>query len=79
MIKISKRTVEALEPQERDIDHYDEDLKGFGVRVRPSGRRTYFVMMRHKCVMRRFTIGSHGSVTSEMAGLIQRKWRDVWS
>ena len=69
MIRISKRTVEALEPQGRDVDHYDEDLKGFGVRVRPSGRRTYFVMMRHKCVMRRFTIGSHGAVTPESARL----------
>jgi integrase len=69
MIKISKRTVEALEPQDRDVDHYDEDLKGFGVRVRPSGRRTYFVMMRHRCIMRRFTIGSHGAVTAEAARL----------
>lgn len=69
MIKISKRTVDALELQERDIDFYDEELKGFGVRVRPSGRKTYFVMMRHRCVMRRFTIGSHGSVNSEMARL----------
>jgi integrase len=39
------------------------------VRVRPSGRKTYFVMMRHKCVMRRFTIGSHGAVTAEAARL----------
>jgi integrase len=69
MIKISKRTVEALEPQDRDVDHYDEDLKGFGIRVRPSGRRTYFVMMRHRCVMRRFTIGSHGALTAEAARL----------
>ena len=69
MIKICKRIVEALEPQDDNVDYYDEDLKGFGVRVRPSGRKTYFVMMRHKCVMRRFTIGSHGSVTSEIARL----------
>ena len=27
MIKISKRTVEALEPQDREIDYFDEDLK----------------------------------------------------
>lgn len=67
MIKISKRIVEALEAQDRDVDYYDDDLKGFGVRVRPSGRRTYFVMMRHKYVMRRFTIGSHGAVTAEAA------------
>jgi integrase len=69
MIRISRRTVEALEPQDRDVDHYDEDLKGFGVRVRPSGRKTYFVMMRHRCVMRRFTIGTHGAVTVEAARL----------
>jgi integrase len=69
MMRISKRTVDALEPQERDVDHYDEDLKSFGVRVRPSGRKTYFVMMRHRGVMRRFTIGSHGAVTAELARL----------
>jgi integrase len=69
MIKISKRIVEALEIQDRDVDYYDDDLKGFGVRVRPSGRKTYFVMMRHRCVMRRFNIGSHGAVTAESARL----------
>ena len=69
MIKISKRIVDAIEPQDRDVDYYDEDVKGFGMRVRPSGRKTYFVMMRHKGVMRRFTIGSHGSVTPELARL----------
>ncbi len=69
MIKISRRTVESLEPTERDMDYYDEDLKGFGIRVRPSGRKTYFVMMRHKCVMRRFTVGTHGSVAPEQARL----------
>jgi integrase len=51
------------------VDYYDEDLKGFGVRVRPSGRKTYFVMMRHKYVMRRFTVGSHGAVAPEQARL----------
>jgi integrase len=69
MIKISKRTVEALEPSDRDVDYYDEDLKGFGVRVRPSGRKTYFVMMRHKYVMRHFTVGSHGAIAPEQARL----------
>ncbi len=40
MIKISKRNVEALEVRDLDIDHFDDDLKGFGVRVRLSGRKT---------------------------------------
>lgn len=67
--RISKRTVDALEASDRDQDHYDSDLKGFGVRVRRSGRKTYFVMMRHKCVMRRFTIGTHGALSPEQARL----------
>jgi hypothetical protein len=29
MIKMSKRTVKALEPEDRDVDHRDKDLKGF--------------------------------------------------
>lgn len=31
MIKIPNRAVDSLEPQERDVDDYDEDHKGFGL------------------------------------------------
>ena len=55
-IRISKRTVESLQVGTADLDFFDEDLKGFGVRVRISGRKTYFVLKRHREVLRRFTI-----------------------
>ena len=66
-IRISKRTVEGLPAGTADLDFFDEDLKGFGVRVRPSGRKTYFVLKRHREVLRRFTIGPHGAITPELA------------
>ncbi|MEP7171898.1 MAG: site-specific integrase [Aestuariivirga sp.] len=67
ILHISKRQVDALVPTERDLDFFDDDLKGFGVRVRTSGRKTYFVLMRHRGVLRRFTIGAHGAVSPELA------------
>ena len=45
-IRISKRIVDALESGTTDLDFFDDDLKGFGVRVRTSGRKSYFVLMR---------------------------------
>lgn len=67
MSKLSKRVVEAFPVEARDRDYYDDEIKGYGIRVRSSGRRTYFVMTRLNGVMRRFTIGAHGPVTAEMA------------
>ena len=42
MAKISKRTVDVLEPRDREHVLWDDELRGFGVR-RPSGRKTYIV------------------------------------
>ena len=66
-IRISKRVVDALEPGATDLDFFDDDLKGFGFRVRTSGRKSYFVMMRFHGVLKRFTIGPHGAITTELA------------
>ena len=35
--RITKRTVDSLEAAKSDYVRWDGDLKGFGVRVRPSG------------------------------------------
>jgi len=61
-IRITKRIVDAAVPdgdKERVI--WDSELKGFGVRVRPSGMKSYIV---HKRIGRRqfkYTIGNHGA------------------
>lgn len=67
MAKISKRTIEALTPQETDFFLWDDELKNFGVRVMPSGRKTFLVQYRAKGRTRRVKIGVFGSVTPDEA------------
>ena len=67
MAKITKRTVDALLGQERERVVWDDDLKGFGVRVHPSGRRVYIVKTRYRGRVIKMTIGPHGAVTPSYA------------
>lgn len=67
MPKLTKRTVDQLAPGPVEMVHWDDELRGFGVRVWPSGRKVYVVMSRVKGRLRRITIGPHGPVTAEQA------------
>ena len=44
--RLGKRTVDAIVPGERPFVVYDEALTGFGVRVMPSGTKTWVVEYR---------------------------------
>jgi len=44
--KITKRLVDGLRPEARLYAVYDTELKGFGVRVMPSGLCPYFIEYR---------------------------------
>jgi integrase len=65
--KITKRTVDAaVVDAARDTWLWDSEIKGFGVRLRPNGRKTYIVEYRpggggRRAPKRRYTIGPHGS------------------
>ena len=67
MAKITKRTVDALAGQERERVVWDDDLKGFGVRVHPTGRKVYIVKTRYRGRVIKMTIGPHGAVTLSYA------------
>lgn len=64
--KLTKRFVESITPHEKDeLLLWDSEIKGFGVRVFPTGRRTYFVQYRNQFgSTRRKKIGVHGSPTT---------------
>lgn len=60
--KLTKRTVDAASPPESgELWIWDTDLKGFFLRVRPSGRKVYAVRYRLGSTQNTFTIGPHGS------------------
>lgn len=60
-MKITKRTVDSATPGDRDAFLWDAELKGFGLKVNPKGRKVYVIQYRVAGRQRRFTIGHHGS------------------
>ena len=62
--KITKRSVDAILLGDRDHFLWDEELKGFGLKVTPKGARSYIYQYRlggREAKVRRYTIGGHGS------------------
>ncbi len=67
MTRLTLRTVEAAEVQDRDYIIWDDDLPGFGLRVFKSGKRSYLVQYRALGRSRRYSIGLHGVWTPQAA------------
>ena len=63
-LRLSTRTVGRLSVAEREAIFWDLDLPGFGVRVYPSGTKTFVVQSRGEGRSRRLTIGRHGAITA---------------
>ncbi len=66
-MKLTKRSVEAISPETRELIIFDDEVKGFGLRVWPSGKKTYLVQYRSGGRTRRVKIGRHGILTAEQA------------
>lgn len=70
-IKISKATVNAIEPGSADTFYWDEQLKGFGLKITPKGKKVYVCQYRAgggaAGASRRQTIGAHGVLTPDEA------------
>jgi integrase len=70
MSKLTKRFLDCLkpEPARGDQTHWDDSLKGFGVRVRASGSMSWVIMYRNRDNrLRKYTIGQVGVLTPEEA------------
>lgn len=67
MTKITKRSVDAAAPTDKEFFIWDDELKGFGLRVYPSGRKMYLAQFRAGGRLRRVNIGLHGAVTPDLA------------
>ena len=70
--RITKRTVDALKPSSTDRFLWDSEIRGFGLKVTPSGRKSYVVQYRmpglgRRGFARRITLGDHGLLAPEEA------------
>jgi integrase len=69
--RITKRAADAAKPREQEYFLWDGELLGFGLRVLPSGVKSYVAKYRlgpgRRAPVRRVTIGKHGKVTADAA------------
>jgi integrase len=75
-VKLTKRIVEGAEPPRstQDLNLWDSEVPGFGVRVRAGGSRVYVVEYRNREQRkRRLTLGPHGRVTVDQARELARQ------
>lgn len=66
--KITKRAIESIQSVGgKDILVWDSDLKGFGCKITPAGKRIFVLQYRVGGRQRRFTIGQLGALTVDQA------------
>ena len=64
MARLTKRYVDSLKPADKDYVVWDDALPGFGVRVMPSGYKSFCVQYRNtQGRSRRMTLGRYGQLT----------------
>ena len=64
---MSKRTVDALSVEDKDAVFWDDKIRGFGVRVYPSGSKVFVVQTRTQGKSKRITLGRYGVMTADQA------------
>ncbi|ESQ82619.1 Arm DNA-binding domain-containing protein [Asticcacaulis benevestitus] len=67
MTKLTKRAVESAAVQDKTYCLWDDELRGFGLRIWPTGHKVYLVKCRVKGRQRFITLGPHGPISPEQA------------
>ena len=69
MAKLTKQFLDKLGPVKgRDVLAWDSELRGFGVRIKPSGTRSFMLQYRNaEGRSRRLTLGSASVLAPEAA------------
>lgn len=74
MPKLTKKIVEDTQATDKDVCVWDAELPGFGIRVQPSGRKTYITRYRTAAgTQRKTTIARCSDVTADKARELARK------
>ena len=78
-VKLTKRAVDGFAPTAKTVIYFDSELAGFGLRITPSGARSWIVQYRpggggRGQTARRMTLGSASTLTPEEA---RRAARDL--
>jgi len=73
MPRLTKGLIDSTPPQDKEVFLWDSEIKGFGLRVSPGGRKSYLVQYRNaRGRTRRLTLGPHGTLTVRQARRLAR-------
>ena len=77
-LTLNKRNVDVLEPADKPYIAWDDKLMGFGIRVQPSGLKSFLVNYRggdggRKAPNKRVVIARYGRVAPDQARRLARK------
>ena len=73
-MKLTNRNVEAQKPAPPPYEKRDDDIKGFLVRIQPTGKKTYYISYNNvEGKRQRYRIGTHGTITAAQAREVAEK------
>ena len=67
IVRLNERRVHSLKPRRSTYNVRDRDLKGFGIRVLPSGAKRYFIHSQHRGRRVWKIVGQAGSIRADEA------------
>ena len=74
---LTKRVVDSLKAGSLDVFTWDDEVRGFGLKITPAGRRVYIAQYRpaggRRSTTKRITLGEHGTITPEQARTIAKR------
>ena len=74
MPRLTKKFIDGLNPKSHKVFVWDSEIRGLGVRLKPSGTKTFFVQYRNACNRtRRLAIGQFSILTVELARQLARE------
>lgn len=76
--RVTKRSVDSLKPAAIDVILWDDSLAGFGVKITPSGHKSYVVQYRpgaggRRATAKRIVLGTHGALTPDEARKLAKR------
>jgi len=68
--KLTKSKIDSITPTDKEQFIWDEGIAGYGLKVRPNGRKTFLLVYRmggRTTPSKRYTIGTYGTITPDQA------------